>query len=203
MFKWTFKSNKNSFFYTILILSENVAYVVRLLKEGRGEGRGSECDIGKKKLSIVPPPPDKYSISDDWSPHSSRWKSCDLPLPPPSPKNPFLTPLVESTFGGIYDYQFEQWWIFRSLSLKRSLSKKWWFLDIFWTKPEQKVKVKYIPVFLIHSRVPCRFLLFYYPFTNFSMNLARMHTCSTNRLPDYRSFSCGATHFQIHAVLLE
>ena len=29
------------------------------------------------------------------------------PSPPPSPKNPFLTPLVESTFGGIYDYQFE------------------------------------------------------------------------------------------------
>ena len=27
--------------------------------------------------------------------------------PPPSPKNLFLTPLVESTFGGIYDYQFE------------------------------------------------------------------------------------------------
>ena len=67
---------------------------------------------------------------------------------------------------------------------------------------EQKVKVKYIPVFFIHSRVPCRFLLFYYPFTNFSMNLARMHTCSTNCLPDYRSFSCGATHSQIHAVLL-
>ena len=47
------------------MLSENVAYVARLLKEGRGEGRGSKCDIGKNKLSIVPPPPDIYSISDD------------------------------------------------------------------------------------------------------------------------------------------
>ena len=125
------------------------------------------------------------------------------PSPPSLPKKSFSYPPRWVNFWRYLWLPILKWWLFRSLSLKRSLSKKWWFLDIFWTKPEQKVKVKYIPVFLIHSRVPCRFLLFYYPFTNFSMNLARMHTCSTNRLPDYRSFSCGATHSQIHAMLLE
>ena len=78
------------------MLSENVAYVARLLKEGRGKRRGSECDIEKNRFSIVhrenlvtffpPPPPFNHQIE----------------------KNPFPTPLVESTFGGIYDYQFEQ-----------------------------------------------------------------------------------------------
>ena len=47
------------------MLSENVDYVARLLKKGRGEGRGSECDIGKNKLSIVLPPPPSplYNLS--------------------------------------------------------------------------------------------------------------------------------------------
>ena len=65
MIKWTFGSNTSPFFYTILMLSENVDYVARLLKKGRGEGRGSECDIGKNKLSIVLPPPPSplYNLS--------------------------------------------------------------------------------------------------------------------------------------------
>ena len=84
MFKWTFGSNTSPFFYTILMLSENVDYVARLLKKGRGEGRGSECDIGKNKLSIVLPPPSQpplQSVSDDWSIHSFSWKSRGLPPP--------------------------------------------------------------------------------------------------------------------------
>ena len=92
MFKWTFGSNTSPFFYTILMLSENVAYVARLLKKGRGEGRGSECDIGKKKLSIVLPPsqPPLQSVSDDWSIHSLSWKSRGLP--PPQKKESFSYP---------------------------------------------------------------------------------------------------------------
>ena len=111
MFKWNFGSNTSPFFYTILMLSENVAYVARLLKKGRGEGRGGERKwmwYRKVKTFHSPPPPSQpplQSVSDDWSIHSFSWKSRGLP---PKKKNHFLTPMVESTFGGIYDYHFEQ-----------------------------------------------------------------------------------------------
>ena len=68
--------------------------------------RGSECDIGKNKLSIVPPPIYTLLATTDHLTVLAE-NHVTSPSPPPSPKNPFLTPLVESTFGGIYDYQFE------------------------------------------------------------------------------------------------
>ena len=66
------------------MLSENVAYVVRLLKEGRGEGRGSECDIGTNKLSIVPPPPiiTLLATTDHLTVLAENHVTSPSPLPP-------------------------------------------------------------------------------------------------------------------------
>ena len=74
------------------MLSENVAYVVRLLKEGRGEGRGSECDIGKKKLSIVPPPPIYTLLATTDHLTVLAENHVTSPSPPSLPKKSFSYP---------------------------------------------------------------------------------------------------------------
>ena len=74
------------------MLSENVAYVARLLKEGRGEGRGSKCDIGKNKLSIVPPPPIYTLLAT--TDHSTVFAENHVtsPLPPLAPQKILFLP---------------------------------------------------------------------------------------------------------------
>ena len=164
MFKWTFGSNTSPFFYTILMLSENVAYVARLLKKGRGEGRGSECDIGKKKLSIVLPPlPAPFTICQRRLINPQFKLKIKGPPPPPKKRIIFLPPwlsqllalfmitiLNNNEYLGVFPWN--------TLSRRNSGCRTY-----FRPKPEEKVRVKYNLIFLTqYSRVPCRFLLFYY-----------------------------------------
>ena len=172
MFKWNFGSNTSPFFYTILMLSENVAYVARLLKKGRGEGRGGERKwmwYRKVKTFHSPPPPPPsplYNLSATID--QSTVLAENQGASPPKKRIIFLPPWLSQLLAVfmitiLNNNEYLGVFPWNTLSRRNSGCRTYFRL-----KPEEKVRVKYNLIFLTqYSRVPGRFLLFYYLFTDF------------------------------------